>query len=596
MASRPTLYPPLILTALLGASVLSGCAEPQVRPSSQHVAPPAQVDAGAPPPVVALPQAPTRVPRAKEETYSVVVHDVAARDLLFALARDAKLDLDIAPDIEGLVSLNALNQTLPQILDRIARQVDMRWERKAGVLSVQRDTPFLRNYVIDYVNQQRRASTALDVTTQIAGSSSIGNAGGGAGQSSNRSTSTISSESSNAFWVTLTRNVQDLLRETDKLLPQAEGQGTAAVPAPAAPQAATTAAGTGAVAGVQARPAGPTFREAASVIANPETGILAVRATSRQHEKVREFIDQVMASARRQVLIEATVVEVELNDQAQSGVDWTRLSQGAGFSFRSNFLSGTLDPGGYPNNMLTPPDFPLTGDTRGFTFGWGNGDNFVAALKLLNQYGRVKVISSPKVTALNNQPAVLRVVDNLVYFVITAETSTSTSGPSLTTYTSTPNTVAVGFVMTVVPQVDEHSEITLNIRPTISRLKGYVRDPNPALTAVANMVPVVQTREIESTMKVPSGNVIMMGGLMEDSENRASEGLPVLGDLPSLGSLFSTRNSQARKSELVIFLRPLAIRDPSLEGDYRFARELLPDQGFFNAPLERPLPQAVPTP
>ncbi|MGE5493494.1 MAG: type II secretion system protein GspD, partial [Actinomycetota bacterium] len=232
--------------------------------------------------------------------------------------------------------------------------------------------------------------------------------------------------------------------------------------------------------------------------------------------------------------------------------------------------------------------FPLTNKNAGLTIGYGRGSSFAAAMSLLSQFGRTKVISSPKITALNNQSAVLRVVDNLVYFTVSAQTNINQT-VTTTTYTSTANTVAVGFVMNLIPQIDDGNQVTLTVRPTISRLRGYAQDPNPALLSVPNLVPIVQTREMESVMKIPSGNVVMMGGLMEDSETRESEGLPGLGDVPGAGRLFSTRNNQAGKTELVVFLRPVVINDPSLEGDYAFAKEMLPSKDFFNQPTGRQL-------
>jgi general secretion pathway protein D len=244
---------------------------------------------------------------------------VRVQELLFALARDARLNVDINPDITGTVTLNAIDQTLPQLLTRIARQVDMRYEIDGQNLIVMRDTPLLRIYKIDYVNLARDAKSIATLSTQISG-------GALAGGSANNSTAQINSVSVNKFWDTLVANVKDILRETDKVLPAGAAAQSAAVSTtapvapvqPAAPGAAPTA-----------QPAPPAeFREAASVIANAEAGILSIRATSRQHEKIQEFLDQVMVNATRQVLIEATVAEVQLNNQYQRGIDWSKLRSG----------------------------------------------------------------------------------------------------------------------------------------------------------------------------------------------------------------------------------------------------------------------------
>ena len=138
----------------------------------------------------------------------------------------------------------------------------------------------------------------------------------------------------------------------------------------------------------------------------------------------------------------------------------------------------------------------------------------------------------------------------------------------------------VGFVMSVTPQISENDEVTLNVRPTITRIVGYVQDPNPALAdgKVVSKVPVIQARELESIMKVNSGQIAVMGGLMQDSVDNKKDAIPVLGSVPVIGSLFSYRNEAASKTELVIFLRPVVVKDASLAGDFRDYRYMLPSR------------------
>ncbi|MHB1591103.1 MAG: type II secretion system protein GspD, partial [Sulfuricella sp.] len=381
-------------------------------------------------------------------------------------------------------------------------------------------------------------------------------------------------------------------------------------------------------------------REAASVIVNAEAGLIAVRATGRQHDKIQEFLDQVLTSAKRQVLIEATIVEVQLNDQYQSGIDWKKVAFGAGFTLRQNMAGTNLGDVTYPmpdpirqakissimgdsnlsmgqksnlinqisSGMGTLGIDPATGaqtitgnpgatipfaDTafssigKGLTIGYSNAGSIAGAIKLLNTFGNVKVLSSPKISALNNQTALLKVVDNRVYFTITAQT-TSTQTSTLTTYTSTLNTVPVGFVMSVTPQIDENDTITLNVRPTISRIIDYVQDPNPALAnatvPVISRVPEIQVREMESILKINSGQTAIMGGLMQDLVSKSTDGVPGLSRIPGLGNAFSNRDDTTTKTELVIFLRPAVVRDASLDGDYKAYRSYLPGKKFLQDP------------
>ena len=484
-------------------------------------------DGRIPPPVQIAPVLPRPKASPRAETYSVVVSNVRVQELLFALARDAKLNVDVHPGVTGNVTLNAIDQTLPQLLTRIARQVDMRYEVDGPNLIVMRDTPYLRSYRIDYINMSRIATGQLGVSSQVAAAASTGGSGG-VGTLTNNSISTVNNVSNNRFWDTLVANVRDLLRESDKLVPGAQPAPAPVSPSPQSGQQVTPGSPTPPVTGLPQAAAGQQgstqnmeFREAASVISNPEAGILSIRATSRQHEKIQEFLDQIMASVKRQVLIEATIAEVQLNNQYQRGIDWSKLRTGsAGFQF---LQSSGATPAGI--------------NTNAFVVGYASGNqNFTAALKLLESFGDVKVLSSPKISVLNNQSAILKVVDNLVFFTIKADTTVNQT-TSLTTFTSTLNSVPVGFVMTVIPQISDTDSVVLNLRPTISRKIGDVADPNPALTAagVASLVPVIQTREMDSMLRVQSGQIAVMGGLIQDQVSNTEDGIPGVNRVPGLG-------------------------------------------------------------
>lgn len=529
------------------------------------------------------------------ETYSVVVNNVDAHDLLFALARDAKINVDVHPGINGVVTLNAVDQTLPQLLTRIARQVDMRWELDGGSLAVMPDTPFLRTYQVDYVNMSRDTSGSVTITTQIAttGAATSESAGGSGG--GNNSLTKIDNRSQHRFWETLDRNLKDLLRETDKILP--EGSNETVVEHQ--DQQTTTGAGSTVQQPARSRSSAArngsaqspkpvslqesgttvvrrtTFKEAAAVIVNAEAGIVSVRATSRQHEKVQEFLDRISASAHRQVLIEATIAEVALSDHYQQGVNWQSLrtlrpgARSAGISVAEN-PTGLDAAGGSPD--------PFATTSAGFLLNYvAPGLGIAATLSLLESFGKVKVISSPKLSVINNQTAVLKVVDNLVYFTVKADT-TSNQTTTTTSYTTNLYSVPVGLVMNVTPQIGADNTVLLNLRPSISRQYGTIEDPNPDLQRlnIRNRIPVIRTREMESVIRVGSGSIVVMGGLMEDSTNNASDAVPGLSSIPVLGNVFNGRDETRNKTELVVFLRPLVIKDASLAGDFSHYSDRLP--------------------
>jgi len=625
-----------LMALLSGAVLVAGCVQPPVKPNPQHVgASVAPHIAGAIPALVAtLPLPPRPVASAKPETYSVVVNEVPVRELLFALARDARVNVDVHPGIAGTVTLNAIGQTLPQLLHRIARQVDIRWDMDGKNLSVLPDTAFLRIYKVDYVNMSRVSDTNVSVATEIGSTGRGASAGGGGGGSGSNSSTTVVSQSANRFWDSLALNVCSMVAATRVITreereaarsqqqrDQEDRLNVARALAPAGAGAAQlmqqVAPGSGAtqpqtlqinctppVAGAGAATAVSTNNP---VVANRESGVLSIFATQRQHERVQEFIDRVMGSARRQVLIEATVVEVELSSSYQQGINWQRL-QGAGNTGLSittqpigpNTLPGGAVPGvggGAVNAVTGGIANPGATTPAMLQIGYVNPTsrlgNIAAAITLLESFGKVRVLSSPKLSVLNNQTAILKVVDNRVYFTIGATTTPGSLGtPAVTTFTSTPNTVAVGFVMAVTPQIDDLDTVAINVRPTISRILRYVNDPNPALAlaGVVNPVPEVQTREMESILKVPNQQIAVMGGLMQDSVNNFEDTVPGAGRLPFFGDLFRYRNEQSRKNELVIFLRPVVLKDPTLDGDFKEFRQFLPDQDFFSRPnpLEPP--------
>ena len=547
-----------------GAVFLAACGQQPIKPSEAHLKPEdaAKAEGAIPPPVQLAPLLPAPKPTVRPETYSVVVNNVRVQELLFALARDARINVDIHPDVAGTVTLNAIDQTLPQLLERIARQVDMRYEFHGENLLVLRDSPFLRTYKVDYLSATRNVKMQSTASTQF-GTTQAGAGAQGGTATTTGATAQIDVTAENKLWESVVQNVRDILRETDRILPAAAAAPAAAPAAPGAPAAATAAP----------VPPTPTYQEAASVIGNRESGILYVRATAKQHEKVREFLDQVLAGAKRQVLIEATVAEVQLTNEYHRGIDWQRLGG-------NNLL---LDL-----QSITPSP---TLNTAPFLVGYVS-QNVRFAIELLEQFGDVRVLSSPKLSVLNNQTAILRVTRDIIYFTITPSTTpiTIAGGGSGTTqvqasFTTTPNVAAEGFMMTVLPFINEHEAIVLNVKPTIRRRINDAVDPNPALAGgTPNLIPVFETREFDSILRLRSGETAVLAGLMQDSINNEDTGIPGIRQIPLLGELLSQKSESSTKTELVIFLRATVINDPSLQGDFRQFRDQLPREDFFTKP------------
>ena len=515
-------------TGLGGLLLLSHCQSPV--PGSGLPADTGERHITAPAPVVAeeIPQVVRPLPLVSPprfepplELYSVVVQDVSIRELLFAMGRDAAINVDVHSGVTGTISINAIDQTLPQLLERISRQADIRWRfERPDYLVVEPDLPFLRTYQVDYVNIARSSQSEVRVSSAIE-DSAVGSTGS---LDNHNSTSVLNQTSNNAFWATLADNLSNILGVTEE-----------------------SAGG--------------------NIIINSESGLVTVRASGRQHEDIQAYIDSVTVRSRYQVLIEATIVEVVLNDRFQSGVDWSMLGRDGGqVSFEQSLTGLNLDEA--PTNILTIDKS-------------AGADAISSTIRLLSQFGELTVLSSPRVMALNNQTAMLRVVDSRVYFTISVEpgqpaTATSPFVPPV--YYSTVHTVPVGFTMAVTPQISENDQVTLNVRPTISRIVRFVNDPSPALADadVVNAIPEIQIREIESILKVDSGQIAVLGGLMQDSLDRSSEGLPGASRVRGVGNLFRYQDDTAAKTELIIFIRPVVIRNASVNGDLRNYSEFLP--------------------
>ena len=569
--------------ALASLVMMGGCVPPQAFDTSPgHISQPSRPAVLAPPPapVKAAPALPPPKPGAPVPTYTVVVNDVPVKDLLFSIARDTQYNIDLHPGITGNVSLNAVQEPLPAILDRIARQANLRYEMNGRTVSIMPDTPFVKTYSVNYVNVARNTTSSVGVAAQIAstGGGGIGTGTGGASNTAtgNSSTTTVASQSNNDLWAVLADNIRTILAGT-RAVTQSNEQRAAQMDAEKAARAervsqaeAASKAGAGAAnlftAAFANQPIGDGKYD---VAANPVAGTISVLGTAKQQELVQQYLDRVMQSAQRQVLIEATIVEVTLKDQYRAGIDWSKALQGT--------TGWTINAVGGGTNALASALSPFIQATYANT---GN-NGFIAAIDLLESFGNTRVLSSPKLMALNNQTALLKVVNNLVYFTITADTTTAANVAQTTTFTSTPQTVPVGVVMSVLPQINENGMVSLTVRPTISRQVGTVEDPNPELKknnlAISNRIPVIQVREMESLLQVRSGQTVILGGLIQDDSNNARDGIPVLSRPEGIGAVFGQHERINSQTELVIFLRPIVVSNPTLESEeLRQFQRLLP--------------------
>jgi general secretion pathway protein D len=269
------------------------------------------------------------------------------------------------------------------------------------------------------------------------------------------------------------------------------------------------------------------------------------------------------------VLIEATIVEVELSDNYQAGIDWRFIADHGKFQLDQNFQS-------------------LIGATAGaapYAALAIKGQDILASIKLLDTFGNSRVLSSPKLMVLNNQTAVLKVVDNIPYFTTKAEISAAPNGGTpVRAFTTELHTVPVGLVMNVTPEISDNNSVIINARPTVSRVNGSVQDPNPDLIDLQNgdpiksLIPQIEVREMESILKVDNGDIGVIGGLMQNRVDNSTDGTPGLSRVDYIDNIFGFKKRETKKTELVVFLRPRVITTASTQADLK----------DFNTYLENP--------
>jgi general secretion pathway protein D len=444
----------------------------------------------------------------------------------------------------------------------------------------------------------RETSATIGVSGELTVSSSGGGGGGGgaggAGTTSGSNT-VVRTTSKNDFWDQLRDNVRSILNSTRLQSLTAEGKAERLALVKQEQELrvkqmeAASRAGQGAptLANSVISAPGSSQQQATllpdDVVVNAVSGTMTLNATEKQHQLVQQHLDSIVNAMQRQVLIEATIVEVVLSEKYQGGVDWSRLPITGGPTLIQSMLGGfnTAPTGG--NSFQV-----------GYVNPTSSVGNISATVKLLQEFGDTRVLSSPKLMALNNQTALLKVVDNVVYFEVSSSTSQGVQGSTLQSFSTTAKTVAVGVVMSVTPQINEDGRVSLTVRPTVTRLNPqspFVNDPNPSLAnpcgpvplgtcslpPILNQVPQVQVREMESVLQVGSGQTVILGGLMQDSAQRNRQQIPGADDLSAAGELLRFRSETVIKTELMIFLRPVVVANPSLESDeLRFFQRFLP--------------------
>jgi MSHA biogenesis protein MshL len=472
-------------------------------------------------------------------TFSAVNQDVSV--VVRELAGKFGLQYQIDPAVRGTVNTNLRNKTLSEALAAIMPQ-GVTYEVQNGVLRVGPARLTTRIFSLDYVAlsrfgsastiiQRRLGNSALGGGSGLSGGSALGS-GVGASLAGGGGADVISAVSVADVWEEIRVATEALLFDAQVVTPQ---------------QPATPGAGS---VGSTGRAYSRVVSDGRRLIINPMAGTITISAFPAQLEQIEFFIRTFEASIQRQVLIEAKIVEVNLDRNFEFGIDWNVLARAGTASLGvTSVQPGTLrrPSGGAP---ATP-----TGNVE-FTLSGGPGQ-ITAVLNALSTQGDVRVLSSPRVSALNNQRAVFDVTTGEIVFNVTQTPITNTLGQVGTLTQVIPTQVNVGIVLDVLPQIGADNAVTMNIRPIVTSVRSTATFTGP--DGAVFQAPVIDTRETDTMARLRAGETIIIGGLMQTRSEKTRSGVPGLRSIPLLGRLFTSYKDVERRAELVIFLTPTII-------------------------------------
>ncbi|HHT9118813.1 MAG TPA: secretin and TonB N-terminal domain-containing protein, partial [Candidatus Hypogeohydataceae bacterium YC38] len=461
--------------------------------------------------------------------YSLFVRDADIKDVLQGFSKESKVNIVVDPDVSGKVTIDLKDVTMTQAMDALLTPMGLEYRVDSGFIRVFKPKPLTRmfrlNYILTKRSGERTLSTSVSSTTPGGGAS-----GGGltAGKSEVKGTDT-----------------QDIFQEIEMSL---TAIGLKSVGMAGATQGG---GGGGAIAAqsiITTLP--PGIKGLFSI--NRQAGIIMVTAFPEVIVKVAELLEAVEGTIQRQVLIQAKIVEVSLNDEFRYGINYDMLF-GAAWKTTGNRRSpaAAIGQSMQEDRTLLPNiarDIKSVAGFFQFTLRTGDIEPIVEALSV---QGDVNVISSPKISTLNNQTAIIRVGQQKTFFSISTTTSFSSTGVPIIQESDIQNTITVGVALDVTPQISQDGFITMNIHPSVTDQVDVTVSKSGKSTA-----PVLDVRETDTVIRVKDGETIAIGGLMQDKKDLKENQVPVLGKIPGLSFLFKEVNNKKTKVDLVIFLTP----------------------------------------
>ncbi len=444
---------------------------------------------------------------------SVTLHEnTPLKRALSEVGRQAGVGMGLSQDINQQqigITYSVHRTPCIDVLKDLCLLTNLRFQIHGNRVLIEPDTPYLSTYNVQFLNQIRKSENRISISTDVF--SPLENQG----RMENGSDSVLINQSLIDFWTELEGNLKLIL---------------------------------------------PSHRQNHEVT-NPsytihrQAGLISILGTTQQHEQIKTYLKKLQEASSTQVIIEAKIIEVTLHNEFKSGINWSQL--GGDVHFRAPL--GSL---GRPYSF----DHQHHHTTDHITFAVEH-EKFSAVLNLVKKFGTIRTLSNPRLTVMNNQPAMLKVATNEVFFHLEFERYFQAEGkPDIENISSDALTVPIGLVMVVQPSVNtETGEITMTLRPTLSRVQKEVEDPAVAIKShqrVKSTIPVVQVRELDSVLKMKSGQIMVMGGLMEDHANYASTSIPGADEIPLLGELARGKDDDQNTTELVIFLTAHIVEDP----------------------------------
>jgi len=454
------------------------------------------------------------------------------------MVAETRYSMLLPPDLEGKVTVSLKNVTVPEAMSVLRQLYGYEYHIEGSRVFVESRALQTRIMKINYLNALRRGTSDIRVI-----SGSVGDSNNGNSNSSNNSSNNNSSGSSGSTQTSFAASKVSTTSESDFWADLGSSVRT--------------------IVGNQ---------EGRSVVVSPQSGVLVVRATPTELGQVERFLQAAQLSLDRQVIIEAKIVEVTLSSSFQSGINWSAFGSGVGNNGR--FSVGQLTTGSSISRDGTVTTSPISGtaqssltnasDAAGAMFGMIlSTANFTAVLNLLEEQGRVHVLSSPRIAALNNQKAVLKVgTDDFFLTDISTNASTNTNGSTTVTPKLTLQPFFSGILLDVTPQIDDTDQITLHVHPMVSKVSSVTQDINLGdLGEFKLPLASSDVSEMDSVVRAQDGQMIALGGLIRQYSDVSDSQLPGLGEVPLLGNLFKQKSRDSERRELVILLKPTVIVD-----------------------------------